>query len=155
MTTCFIQNDEVFTERNSLFSQYSFLIRKLVIWWLFNDDLRVRGQELEKKGTTNSAPLSLVPLVFRLCYTIYIQMLWEHWHLHTVKYVPTNTYTVNTLFGGNRSGTVSYLSNFGFFFMFCFNSAQNPPSRQKSQLWKLAFLLKDHGEKWCRFLFCF
>ena len=83
MTTCFIQNDEVFTERNSLFSQYSFLIRKLVIWWLFNDDLRVRGQELEKKGTTNSAPLSLVPLVFRLCYTIYIQILWEHWHFCT------------------------------------------------------------------------
>ena len=52
--TYFIQNDEVFTKTKSLFSQYSFWMRKDVIWWLFNDDLRSRGQEPEKKETTNS-----------------------------------------------------------------------------------------------------
>ena len=51
MTTYFIRNDKVFTKMKSLFSQYSFWMRKIVIWWLFSDDLRARGLEPEKKDT--------------------------------------------------------------------------------------------------------
>ena len=39
-----------------MFSQYSFWMRKVVIWWLFNDNLRARGRQPEKKETKNSAP---------------------------------------------------------------------------------------------------
>ena len=49
-------NDEVFTKKKSLFSQYSFWMRTVVNWWLFNDDLRAWGWEPEKKETTNSLP---------------------------------------------------------------------------------------------------
>ena len=59
MTTYFIRNSEVFTKMNSIFSQYSSWIRKVFIWWLFSDNLRARGQEPEKKETTNSATKSL------------------------------------------------------------------------------------------------
>ena len=51
MTTYLIQNDEVF-----IFLSMLIWMRKVVIWWFFSDDLRARGQESEKKGTTNSAP---------------------------------------------------------------------------------------------------
>ena len=49
MTTFFTQNDEDFTKMISLFSQYSFWMRKVVIWWLFNDNLRARGREPHKE----------------------------------------------------------------------------------------------------------
>ena len=50
MAPSFLQNDEFFSKMKSLFfSQYSFWMRKVVIWWLYSDDLRKRGQEPEKK----------------------------------------------------------------------------------------------------------
>ena len=44
------------TIMKSFFSQYPFWMRKVVIWWLFSDDLWARGREPEKKETTNSGP---------------------------------------------------------------------------------------------------
>ena len=54
MTSFFIQdeyweNDDVFLVKSSLF-----WMRKVVIWWLFDDELRARVQEQEKKRTINS-----------------------------------------------------------------------------------------------------
>jgi hypothetical protein len=65
MTNYLIKTDEVFTKMKSLFSQYSFWMRKVIIWWLFIDNLRARGREPEKKETTNSAPKSSKKLLFQ------------------------------------------------------------------------------------------
>ena len=64
-------NDTFFLSKmTSLFSQSSFWIRKVNIWWLFNDKLRAIGREPEKKGTTNSAPIAILSrILFRLIKT--------------------------------------------------------------------------------------
>ena len=56
ITIYFIQ--KVFTKTKSFSLNTHFWLRKVVIWWLFNDDLRARGQEPEKKETTNFAPIT-------------------------------------------------------------------------------------------------
>ena len=48
MTPFFVQNDEVFTNTMSFFSQYSFWMKKNV-----NDDVRAKGWEPEKKEPEN------------------------------------------------------------------------------------------------------
>ena len=45
---------------------YSFWMRKVVIWWLFNEDLRARGWEPEKKETTNFSLLGYLILPYIL-----------------------------------------------------------------------------------------
>ena len=42
-----------FTKTTSFCSQSSFWMKKGLIWWLFNDNLRAGEREPEKKGTTN------------------------------------------------------------------------------------------------------
>ena len=45
----FVQNDKFFTKTTSFCSQLSPWTKKDVIWWLFNDNLRAREREPEKK----------------------------------------------------------------------------------------------------------
>ena len=52
---CF-QNDKVFTQMMTFSLKPLFWTKKVVIWWLFNDDLRAREREREEKRTRNSAP---------------------------------------------------------------------------------------------------
>ena len=40
-----VQRDKVFTKTASSFSRSSFWIRKVVIWWLLNDDFRAREKK--------------------------------------------------------------------------------------------------------------
>ena len=56
MTTFLIQKE--YWENNDfvLVKTSRFWIKEVVIWWLFDDNLRARGQEPEKKRTTNSGP---------------------------------------------------------------------------------------------------
>ena len=52
-----VQNDNFFTQMMMFsFKPPFFELKKVVKWWLFNDDLRVR--EREEKRTRNFAPLS-------------------------------------------------------------------------------------------------
>ena len=60
MTFLFIQNHEVFTKTMSLFSQFSFGIREVVIDWLFNNEMRARGQEVKSHKNKE-------PKILRLC----------------------------------------------------------------------------------------
>ena len=48
MTTCFVQNDRVFTQIMMISLKLLFWTKKVVIWWLFNDDLSAR--ERERRG---------------------------------------------------------------------------------------------------------
>ena len=48
MTTLIVQNDKVFTKTTSFSSQFSFWMKKGVIWGLFSDDLRARERGPEK-----------------------------------------------------------------------------------------------------------
>ena len=50
MTIFFNQNDVILVKISSVWTI------KVVIWWLFDDNLRARKQEPEKEETTNSAP---------------------------------------------------------------------------------------------------
>ena len=56
MATCFVQNDKVFTQMMMISLKLLFWTKKVVIWWLFNDNLSAREQEREEKRTRNSAP---------------------------------------------------------------------------------------------------
>ena len=58
MTTFLIQDEYWESNDFVLVKTLSFWIKEVVIWWLFADDLRARGQIPEKKGTTNSEPKS-------------------------------------------------------------------------------------------------
>ena len=42
----------------SFIENFIILNKKVVIWWLFDDDLSAREREPEEKGTTNSALIS-------------------------------------------------------------------------------------------------
>ena len=59
MTTFLIQNEYWENNELVLVKTSPFWIKKVVIWWLFDDDFRARDRESEKKGTTNSAPYSV------------------------------------------------------------------------------------------------
>ena len=55
----FFSGSQVLTKKSSNFSfkmTLSFGTKKVVIWWLFDDDLRAREREPEEKETTNSEP---------------------------------------------------------------------------------------------------
>ena len=56
ITTFFVPNDKGLAKTTSFCPQSSFWMKKGVIWWLFDDDLRAREREPEKKVTKNSAP---------------------------------------------------------------------------------------------------
>ena len=56
MTPFFIQNEDWKENDVVLVKTLSFGTKKVVISWLFDDDLRTREQEIEEKETTNSAP---------------------------------------------------------------------------------------------------
>ena len=56
MTLFFIQNEDWEQNDIVLVKTLSFWTNKVVIWWLFDEDLRAREQEPEEKGTTNFAP---------------------------------------------------------------------------------------------------
>ena len=50
MTTFFIQNEYWENKDFILVKTSSFWVKEVAIWWLFDDELRVRGQETEKKA---------------------------------------------------------------------------------------------------------
>ena len=54
MTSFFIQYEDWEQNDVVLVKTLSFWTKKVVIWWLFDDDLRAREKEPEEKGTTNS-----------------------------------------------------------------------------------------------------
>ena len=56
MKTLFVQNDKVFIQILMFSIKPLVEPKKVVIWWLFNDDLRAREREWEEKRTRNSAP---------------------------------------------------------------------------------------------------
>ena len=91
--SCFTQNDEDFAKMISLFSQYSFWMRKVVIWWLFNDDLRAREREPEKKEPENPGlskiSLSLETLMNQLNKTKNLCKIWTSLDWSTKVTTPT------------------------------------------------------------------
>ena len=56
MTPFSIQNEDWEQNDVVLVKTLSFGTKKVVIWWLFDDDLRAREREPEEKETTNSEP---------------------------------------------------------------------------------------------------
>ena len=60
MTPFSIQNEDWEQNDVVLVKTLSFGTKKVVIWWLFDDDLRARERRPEEKETTNSAPLSAI-----------------------------------------------------------------------------------------------
>lgn len=60
MTNFFVQNKGLSEKIIILVIKFIILIKKAVIWRLFNGDLRAREQEREEEGTTNSAPRCLL-----------------------------------------------------------------------------------------------
>jgi hypothetical protein len=73
MTIYFIQNDEVFTKTKLFLIDNGFWLRKVVIWWLFNNDLKARVPEPEKKETANfRAYNKTFVIIFEQGYTIWM-----------------------------------------------------------------------------------
>ena len=60
----------------------SFWTKKVVIWWLFDDDLREREREAEEKRTTNSAPWCIFKKSFPMTW------LKVHTHYHFTRLNP-------------------------------------------------------------------
>ena len=62
MRAFFLKNGEVYSKTTLFFSQSSFRMKKYIIWWFCNDNLKAKGHE--QKNARKSGPSRLLTIKF-------------------------------------------------------------------------------------------